>query len=258
MRAVAVTEIKRSVGAFAYFESDPATHAGIARATLESILRDLTAPHIEVKMSAYKGHQEGRWRGFKWKAIDEAIEDPDVQVLNLVVGAPMEVWFSAKLQLRSASDPRRRSSSPRCFYFASEQRFSSASSLREGAREMLARLAGAADPISGGVFAAPTFNQAYCEVEDGGNSERESPAFRERIRVDAYGASDRRTKARRLYPITLLGPKLASQVSAAEARAAGALSVEEINGSLLIDAYPSVETWDPGFLRATVELRRWL
>jgi hypothetical protein len=96
------------------------------------------------------------------------------------------------------------------------------------------------------------------EVHDGGNLEAEPATFQERIkhdmRLDAYW-----TRARRLYPITLLGPKLAGQLSAADARAAGALAVEEINGSLLLDAYPTVvETWDPGFLQATVEQRRWL
>lgn len=253
-----MNEAPSAIGAFAYFESDPALH-GVARSTLDTIVRQLGAPEADVKMSVYKGTQEGRLRGFKWKAIDEAIASADVQVLNLVIGAPMDVWFTAKLQLRSSPDPRRRSSSPRCFYFASELRASSAPALIEAGREMLAQIAAAASPISGGVLAAPTFNQAYCEVEDSGNSAQESTSYRDRIRVDAYGASDRRTKARRLYPITLIGPKLASEVSAADARAAGALAVKEINGSLLIDAYPTVvETWDPEFLKATVELRRWL
>jgi len=253
-------EATSAIGAFAYFESDPALHAGVARSTLDAIVRQLGAPEADVKMSVYKGTQEGRLRGFKWKAIDEAIASPDVQVLNLVIGTPMDVWFTAKLQLRSSPDPRRRPSSPRCFYFASELRTSNAPALVEVGRAMLAEIAAAASgPISGGVLAAPTFNQAYCEVEDSGNSEQESISYRDRIRVDAYGASDRRTKARRLYPITLLGPKLASQVTAAEAVAAGALAVKEINGSLLIDAYPTVvETWDPEFLKATVELRKWL
>ena len=254
-----MVEAKNAIGAFAYFESDPALHAGVARSTLDAILRQLGALEADVKMSVYKGHQDGRLRGFKWKAIDEAIASPDVQVLNLVIGAPMDVWFTAKLQLRSDPNPRLRPSSPRCFYFASELRTSSAPALIEAGKEMLRQIARDARPISGGVLAAPTFNQTYCEVEDSGNSEQESTAYRDRIRVDAYGASDRRSKARRIYPITLLGPKLAGQVAAADARAAGALAVEEINGSLLIDAYPTVvETWDPGFLKATVELRRWL
>jgi hypothetical protein len=254
-----VAEITKAVSAFAYFESDPATQAGIARATIETILRPVTAPHIDVKMSVYKGRQEGRWRGFKWQAIDDAIADPDAQVLNLVVGAPSNVWFSAKLQLRSSPDVRLRPPSPRCFYFASEQRASGSSSLAVAGQEMLEQIAGAAKPVSGGVLGAPTFNQAYCEVEDGANSQHEPPAFMERNKVDCIAASDRWTKARRLYPITLLGPKLASQVSASDALAAGALAVKEINGSLLIDAYPTVvETWDPDYLRATVNLRKWL
>jgi hypothetical protein len=259
VRAVAVAEFTRTVGAFAYFESDPATQAGIARATLEVILRPVTAPHIGVKMSVYKGRQEGRWRGFKWQAIDDAIADPDVQVLNLVVGAPSDVWFSAKLQLRSSPDLRLRPPSPRCFYFASEQRASGSSLLAVTGKEMLEQIAGAVNPVSGGVLAAPRFNQACCEVEDSANSQHEPSAYIERNKVDCLATSDRWTKARRLYPITLLGPKLASQVTAADALAAGALAVQEINGSLLIDSYPTVvETWDPEYLKATVNLRKWL
>jgi hypothetical protein len=169
-----VVETSRTVGAFAYFESDPATNPGMVRAALEGILRHVNAPRIDVKMSVYKGRQEGRWRGFKWQAIEEAISDPEVQVLNLVVGAPLDVWFSAKLQLRSSPDPRLRPSSPRTFYFASELRASGVPSLSAAGREMLEQIAGAANPVSGGVLTAPTFNQAYCEVEDSGNSQRAS------------------------------------------------------------------------------------
>ncbi|MEZ4363314.1 MAG: hypothetical protein R3B48_24270 [Kofleriaceae bacterium] len=210
-------------------------------------------------MSVYKGRQEGRWRGFKWQAVEEAIADGEVQVLNLVAGAPKDVWFSAKLQLRSAPDPRLRPSSPRTFYFVSEQRASSTSPVLTAGRQVLEQLARALQPVSGGLLAAPSFNQAYCEVEDSGNCQLEAPTYVERNKHDCVSASDRWTKARRLYPVTLLGPKLASQLSAADARAAGALAAQEINGSLLIDAYPSiVETWDPEFLRATVNLRKWL
>lgn len=248
----------KALGAFAYFSSEP-THSAAARETVDIVLRHLNAPLTDIQMSVYKGKQDGRWRSFKWKAIDEAISDDEVQVLNLAAGTPTDVWFSAKFQLRVSPDPRRKPSSPRRFYFASEQRAGDATELATAGREMLALLARAADPISGGVLAAPSFNQAYCEVEDSGNSEQESTAFRDRIRVDALTASDRWNKARRLYPVTLLGPRLASQFTGRDAEKAGALAVRDLNASMLIDAYPTVvETWDPEFLKATVELRRWL
>jgi len=68
-----------------------------------------------------------------------------------------------------------------------------------------------------------------------------------------------RTKIRRVYPTTLLGPKFASQVDAARLAAAGATNIEHINGSILFDATPELhEAWSPEYLAATVELRRLL
>jgi hypothetical protein len=255
-----VTSERPAVGAFAYFESDPANHADVAHAALKAIVGGADRQDLVIQMSLYKAPStQGRLRAFKWKAVEEAILDPDVKVLDFVVGASSELTFAAKLQLRSDSNPQRAPSTPRRFTFACEAAGAGTACLIDAAREMLEGIARSANPISGGAIAAPTFHQAYCEIEDGGDREREPMAFQERIRIDRRFDSDRWTKARRLYPITLLGPKLASQVTAAEARAAGALAVKEINGSLLIDAYPTVvETWDPEFLKATVELRRWL
>lgn len=250
----------RATGAIVYFDDDPATHDGVSHAVLRAILGNLAIAESELKMSLFKTpFKEGRWRGFKKAAVEEALEDPEVEVLNLRAGGPEEFFFTAKLQLRSDPDPQRKSMAPRRIYFVCEAEPSRRSAELLAAREMMRIAARQAVPISGGVVSAPTFAQAYCELEDGGDRDREPAEFQERIRVDRRLETDRWTKARRLYPITLLGPKLASQVSAADAGAAGALAVEELNGSLLIDAYPTVvETWDPAFLKATVELRRWL
>jgi hypothetical protein len=251
---------RRATGAFVYFDGDPAAHEGMARAVLDAILDDVAIPESELKMSLFKTpFKEGRWRGFKWDAIAEALDDPEVEVLTLRAGAPGEFFFNAKFQLRSDPDPQRKPMSPRRFYFAREAALSREAAGTKSAREMMRIVSRMAMPISGGVVSGPTFSQVYCELEDAGDRDKEPGEFQERIRVDRRFETDRWTKARRLYPITLLGPKLASQLSAADAVAAGALAVKEINGSLLIDAYPTVvETWDPEYLTATVELRRWL
>jgi hypothetical protein len=67
-------------------------------------------------------------------------------------------------------------------------------------------------------------------------------------------------KARRVYWETLLGPELATQLGgAAGARAAGAASVEEIAGSLLVHAGGPFEPDDtPSFRARTTGLRAWL
>jgi hypothetical protein len=249
-----------AVGAFAYFVADPISHKGMSDGAVKTILDNLAIPLPELKMSVFKTpFKEGRWRGFQWKAVQEALDDPNVEVLNVRAGSSEDFFFSAKFQVRSDPDPQRTPLSPRRFYFVCDIRPSRDGAETRAARELLHVVAGTAAPISGGVIGAPMFSQVHCEVEDGGDRDNESAEFQERIRVDRRFETERWTKARRLYPITLLGPKLASQVSASDALAAGALAVQEINGSLLIDAYPTVvETWDPDYLRATVNLRKWL
>jgi hypothetical protein len=248
-------------GAFVYFESDPiSAGAAFARSVIDRVLSGLFLPASDVQMSLFKTpFKEGRWRSFQGKALDDSIANPEVETVNFIAGLPRSVFFTAKLQLRSDPEPRRRPTSPLRFSFVCEAEREDPRLFSSVATDMLRLVAEAGRPISGGVFSAQIFNQANCEVDDTGNCQQEPQAYKERNKVDCIAASDRWKRARRLYPITLLGPKLACEVTAAEARAAGALAVEEINGSLLIDAYPIVvETWDPEFLRATVELRRWL
>jgi hypothetical protein len=60
---------------------------------------------------------------------------------------------------------------------------------------------------------------------------------------------------RRLYPITLLGPRLASVGNVELLRAAGA-RVEHVGTSLLVQTYPEiVSAWSPEYLASTVALR---
>lgn len=248
-------------GAFVYFASDPAVaQAGLARAAIDELLSGVSLPASSVQMSVFKTpFKEGRWRSLQSKALDEALADPEVETVNFIAGLPRDVYFVAKTQVRSDPDPRRRPASPLRFSFVCNATHVEPSASVRAGRSLLTRACASGAALFGGVFRAPSFNQAVCEVDDSGNCQQEPAAYRERNKVDCIAASDRWTKARRLYPITLLGPKLASAVSAADALAAGALAVQELGGSLLIDAYPTVvETWDPEYLRATVALRRWL
>lgn len=246
--------------AFIYFDRDPATEKAMPREFLQLLLDGLGLPEDQLRMWTFKTpFKEGRPRGFKRKAAVEAMQDPAVEVLNLRAGEGESISFSAKLQLRSDPDPARESLAPRRFFFACRAAVTDEDRVAHTTREMLRLAARSSAPVSAGVARAPSFNQAYCEVEDAGDRDREPTAFQERIRVDRRYETARWTKARRLYPLTLLGPKIASQLSADDARKAGALAVEELNGSLLIDAYPTlIETWSPDFLKATVDLRRWL
>jgi hypothetical protein len=248
-------------GAFIYFEKDPAAYDELAHSVMEALLDSATISLGEFRMSFYRTpRKKSKWRSFNWKAFDEASVDHLVEVIDLSIGSTDDdVSFHSMLELRSNPDPRLRSDSPRQFSSVVESRGDSVIGVVKATRRMLEISAQKAEPLFGGCFRSQSFVQADCEVDYPFSYEREKQEFKERIHIDRKYASDRWTKARRLYPITLLGPKLASQVSASDALAAGALAVQEINGSLLIDAYPTVvETWDPEYLKATVNLRKWL
>lgn len=251
-----------TLGAFVYFEDNPATYEALGHKVVADLLENARVPVDDLKMSFYKTpRKKSKWRGFKWKAFDEALADPMVEAIDLVIGSTDDdVSFHVLLELRATPDPRLRSDSPLQFSCVYESRGDNADgSVRAAVQSMVAICAREAKPLFGGCFRSPSFVQANCEVDYPFSYEQEPKEFKERINFDRKWASERWRKARRLYPTTLLGTKLASQVSAAEAKAAGASVVEEIGGSLLIDAYPKiVETWDPEFVKATVELRRWL
>jgi hypothetical protein len=249
----------RTFGAIVYLVDGWRGEAKDMRQVLERIFSLIGMQHADVQASLFRTpFHQGRWRKKLWPAFDEAMGQHDVEVLDLLVGTPMNVRFTAKIQLRKDPDPRRSPTSPLHITFACESQTWPEQNICAAARSFLENMSCMATPISGAIFSAPTFGQAMHEMHMSHNIGEEPKPFQDRIgfdmRLDNYW-----TKARRLYPITLLGPKLASQVSASDALAAGALAVQEINGSLLIDAYPTVvETWDPEYLKATVNLRKWL
>jgi hypothetical protein len=246
-----------SVGAIVYFDRGLDEQATGLRALLEQVLSLIQISAADVQAGLFRApSRQGKWRKKLWAAFDEAMSEEDVRVLNLLVGTPLDVRFTAKIQLRR--DLVSAISWPLHASFACETQTWPAQRVGDAGRAFLEGMTSLCTLLSGGVFQAPTLGQAMHEMHTGYSLSQEPKAFQDRIGVDMR-LDNYWTMARRLYPITLLGPKLASQVTAAEARAAGALAVKEINGSLLIDAYPTVvETWDPEFLKATVELRRWL
>jgi hypothetical protein len=63
-----------SLGCFAYLARDLAATPALCRALIESLLDGLAIDPGDVKLVAY---DHRRWRGFAWRAVDEAIADPD-------------------------------------------------------------------------------------------------------------------------------------------------------------------------------------
>jgi hypothetical protein len=108
-------------------------------------------------------------------------------------------------------------------------------------------------------------NLAQAESETSGTAthiERQPATFQRRREHDWWmNQAILRTKCRRLYWTTLLGPALTQAAGGADAaRDAGALDVREVNGSVIVRAMegPPRDSLDPEFLAATVRLRRWL
>lgn len=108
-------------------------------------------------------------------------------------------------------------------------------------------------------------NVAQAEIEASGSRDdlaQQPFQFQQRREHDWWRNKDEiRRKCRRLYWTTLLGPALTAAAGGAEAaRAAGALNVREINGSIVFQAMegPPRDSLDPEFLAATTKLRRWL
>jgi hypothetical protein len=246
-----------TVGAFVYLAEPLAERPELLRTALRTVLTAVGIDERDVKMNLYRRpFKRGRWRSLSWKVIDEAIASADALVMNLLVGTPQDVRFGGHVALRPQSEPPDPHDGPLDFSFVCESKSWPGGAIASAGRRLCELAAELGGPLSGGVFRTPILIRALGEIDQRISIHGEPDRYPMPSRD---WPMDRWEKARRLYPITLLGPKLASQVSAADATAAGALAVQEINGSLLIDAYPEVvETWDPEFLRATVELRRWL
>jgi hypothetical protein len=118
--------------------------------------------------------------------------------------------------------------------------------------------------LHGGITVLDNLAQANCELSGGLRSEADAqPTLFQRRRDHDWWRNSRQlwTHCRRLYWTTLLGPTLAASAGGADAaRAAGALELREINGSLLFSSIegPPCDSLDPAFLAATTRLRRWL
>jgi len=83
-------------------------------------------------------------------------------------------------------------------------------------------------------------------------------ATRERLGEDQMLSGRLLRKLRRLYPVTIVGPKLWSELPPLP-KVEPMPRVDEIGNCKLITAWPElVEPRDPAFLAGTVELRRWL
>jgi hypothetical protein len=183
--------------------------------------------------------------------------------VSLLVGTPQDVRMGGAITLRV--DPKfAEYQSPPLVWFGAESGRWPEHVFTRVARNWLRIAATQATPFSGGVLAAADLRNAKVEMTQvfegfpGDDKNAALKSFEQKLMRDKPD-SGTRTKIRRIYPMTLLGPQLASEIDAESLRAAGAMNVELINGSVIFDATPQLlEAWSPEYLAATLELRRLL
>ena len=115
--------------------------------------------------------------------------------------------------------------------------------------------------LHGGITRLDRLVEAEAEITFIGEDMDEQPAdFCARWEHDAVCEAELWEKLRRLYWITLVGPKLLSAMGGASAaEQAGARWTRAVGESLLLGTTENLlGSQDPVFLRETVNLRRWL
>jgi hypothetical protein len=244
-----------AVGCAVYFDREPVETPALVRAKISELLTGAGIAERELKMVARVG---AKWRGFAWSAVDAAIGDPGITSISLLVGTPTEVHLGAGVALRRVHG------APAASWWIAETERWPSDRLAHVGRRWLALAAEHGTPLSGGVLAASNLRNARMEatmVGEANADELFTPAetlFRDRLAGDS--PIDRTwSRARRLYPVTLLGPAFVRPGDAELLRAAGARGVDQAGASLIVEAdAPLVPAWSPTFLAATVELRRLL
>ncbi|HWO17602.1 MAG TPA: hypothetical protein VNO30_02460 [Kofleriaceae bacterium] len=228
---------------------------------IEALVTDLGLGG-DVKMAT-----KGRWRGLDRKAVNAAIASPATRAISLLVGTPLDVRLGGWIELHlppPIGEIARESTVPPLGWFAAESQRWPEATFVVAARRWLQLAAKHAAPISGGVLAAADLRNAKVEIAQefetypGEVPDRSPTSFRGRMEQEPPDYH-LKTKLRRVYPITLLGPRLASQVDVGALQDAGATNVESINGSIIFDSTRSlIEAWSPEFLATTTALRRLL
>lgn len=245
----------RSFGCFIYFEREVP-----ARALLKEAIEGLGLA-ADAKISTKNNFLS--WKKLSWKTIDAAIASPDTLAISLLVGSPDDVRLGGSITLRLPGKFPELEPPPLTWIGAESARWPERT-FTEVSRRLLKIAATHATPLSGGVLAASELRNAKVEMTQeyetfpGDDKDKSQATFRERMRGDRQ-PEKAFEKIRRVYPITLLGPKFASQVDDSKLAAAGATNIERVNGSVIFDATPKLlEAWSPEYLAATVELQRLL
>lgn len=251
----------RSMGCFLYFEQQLADRAALVRAMVDEVVERLD---LTKTLRISTANNSLRWRKFNRMRVDEALADSKTRGITWMVGDPMDVRLAGALELRSMPGVEREfQGAPRAWLGAESERWPEAQFL-EVARRWLRLAAEQGTPLSGGVLSASSLKDAKVEMtqifesEPGEDLDRNPTPFHAGMRQERSYVHNW-TKIRRVYPLTLLGPRFATQVDVSQLAAAHAVDIERVNESIIFGTgTPMLQVWSPQYLEATGPLRRLL
>lgn len=240
------------------FASEPATWLDRLLPALRPLVEALRP---ESMFTCTPGGRVSRDRKVKWSTVEEWVAQPTTGTLSMhTYEGPARRTVSVDLRHAPSVSSRFQSSS--CVWFGAEAPRESMAELTTAGDSFIAFAARVPGVQYGAITALDNLEQASCEVTGTATDEEKQPAqFRARRDHDWKLKFELGALCRRLYWKTLLGPTLAAAAGgAAAARAAGALDVRELDGSIVFQAMPGPprDSLDPEFLAATTALRRWL
>ena len=240
------------------FATEPAAWLALMLSALRPLVDALRPAEMFV---CTPGGKVSRDRKVKWSTVEELSALPTTGTLSLHTyeGATR---CSMRAYLRHNPAIELRYQRPADVWFSVERTADDWAPALRAAEDFLTFAAAAPSVLFGGITVLDNDSQASSEVTGDSTFIEKQPAqFQARHDHDWRLQHELWTLCRRLYWKTLLGPTLAAAAGGADAaRAAGALDLREIDGSLLFQAMPGPprDSLDPEFLAATTSLRRWL
>jgi len=243
-----------SHGCFLYLERGLGATPQACRALIEQMTEGLGLGPDTLKVSTKD--RALQWSKFAWKKIDAALENRHLSV-TFLVGEPSEAHLGARIPITDKGVPDRTIDDPPNVWLAAESIRWPEERFVAVARSWFRTAATHCQVLSGGVFAAANMRNAKVEAsrEFEGLVGEAPDATNQLIEKEPF-ALHAWEKVRRVYPITLLGPKLAARTSAEQLRAAGAVAVESVGELLIFDATERLaEVWNRPYLDATKKLR---
>lgn len=255
-------DVEPCILAFAHCAGEPIARAAGVRRIVGALVEELgVAPRSVRAVSA--GGKPGKKPRFSWDAFEALVGDAQTGSITIegMARSSSELTISLYLRHNPAVPPQHGKPPVLAFAAGVGQGGADPSRAAGAAVGFLERIAGEMDVLHGAATRSANRWQAMTEFSLTAVMMDEQPvAYRARWEFDARRALNLWQKARRLYPVTLLGPSLAVQAGgAASARAAGALEARAIAGSILVRATSEIlDATSPEFLAATASLRRWL